>query len=220
MERTGAKGLTGKVTLVLVSLLVGVLVGWVMNTQTAKEADVGRVSVGPHHIEDGVPVGYAQTREGAVAAASNFAQVRSGPLLSNETAYLRAIRKMSGPSWNSSGERIARNDLRTFGTQFGIGTDPTSSISSMPIRYRVESFTSDKAVVTVWLLAIIKSADGLQEVWAAERYTLVHTTTDWRIGDVEVIKDVEVPKPFESPHQSQELPPHELDEYDYAPTTR
>lgn len=217
MERTGAKGMTGKVALVLVSLLVGVLVGWMLNTQTAKEADVGRVSVGPHHIEDGVPVRYAQTREGAISAASNFARVRSGPLLRDEAQYLRAIDKMSSEDWRAEGERIARKDLSVFREGFGIGANPAAGIDSTPIRYRVDSFTSKRAEITVWLVALIQPSDKpIQSLWASGKYTLTWNG-DWRILNA-VPVDSPVPVPFDSPKSTGESPLRDFEGYEYAPS--
>jgi hypothetical protein len=52
---------------------------------------------GPTRTENGVPVGYAHTPDGAVAAATNFLAVQDGPLITRPDQYRSAIDTLAAP---------------------------------------------------------------------------------------------------------------------------
>jgi hypothetical protein len=203
VERSSAKGVSGKVALVLVSLLVGVGIGWAANTQTNVPGNVSVQASGPHHIEAGVPVGYAQTRAGAIAAASNFAMVRTGPLLADLGQYETAISRMAYPTWHNEGIAGAEKAHRLFVERFRLGT-PGTSLQSSGIRYRLDKYSNTSAAVSVLSVALVQQSDGqLIEIWGAEKYGLRWSSNDWRVASASSIDGV-VPTPFEAPTASQD----------------
>lgn len=222
MERTGAKGMTGRVALVLVSLLVGVLVGWMLNTQISKEAAVGRVSVGPHHIEDGVPVRYAQTREGAISAANNYARVLSGPLLADPGAYMKANEILASKKWVSA-RQDAQKDLDALENKYQLAAKRAQglqvAIESSVLRYRLDSFSKTKAVVSYWLVGIIDPGDAMpDEIWTSGIMTLTYEEGDWKVMDLKKLEPI-VPRQLQT-SSGEGVGIKGFTGFDYAPPVR
>lgn len=206
-ERSRAR--LGAIIVPLVALLVGLGVGYVVanrgDTRGPESAEVG-----PTSTKDGVPIGYARTRAGAVAAASNFEQVRSGPLLLRPEAYKRAIETMASESWGSEGTETAAKDSSTIENEFG----PGALIENSVLRYRIENFTRDRADVSVWLVSVIQPESGSPvQIWSTVKYTLLWEDGDWRVSDTELVDSV-VPAPYQSPSTTTDSPLNTFESYE------
>ena len=125
----------------------------------------------PHRLTtDGVAVGWPRTKEGAVGAASAW-------LLSPEsdTADLRPVIEPLG--WTPGARLLAK---------------------AVPVMYRVEDYTPDRAVVDVYavdVLAIDPSTKvaTLGAAWGLQRQTLTWAGSDWKLQDVTTLPAPPVP---------------------------
>ena len=116
---TGSGG-NGKSTALLASALLDMdRPGWsqVVNEQSGP---------GPTHVVNGVPVGYAHTQAGAVAAATNYLVTFNGPLVTQPDKYRAAVDEMALPD-----VRNTLTSLRCAGTDGCPPARPTGIQSSI-----------------------------------------------------------------------------------------
>jgi hypothetical protein len=172
------------IIILLVSL--GVLVGrWsAPNSVAPPEAQTEDDSAvtedaGPREEINGVPVGYARTEEGAILAATNFAQVMTAA--SDESAdYKRAMRTLATPEWAGRSAELAENTIAFVEERYGQGGFATFA----PLRYRVTSYSVDNASVDLWgvLVATGPKIQRIDESWLVATVELDWVDGDWRVG--------------------------------------
>src|SRR5437773_11209790 len=80
---------------------------WSAGAGRQDPASRARAAAGPTRVQDGVPLGYAHTRDGAVAAATNFVTVVDGPLMPRPDQYERAVEALAAPGAKAAVERDA-----------------------------------------------------------------------------------------------------------------
>lgn len=195
----------------LIALLIGIGIGYIVAPKGQDEAQPE--SVGPTRVENGVPLGYARTRDGAVAAASNFERVRSGPLLVSEEEYLRAIETMATDEWKAQALDSGRAAVTIARDQFGAAF----KIETSPIRYRIISYSPSVARVSVWLVSVVSSADQrTRDIWSTVEYEL-RWSGDWRVAGAKSF-DTLVPEPFSGPNTPADSPLDNFDSYEKAPS--
>lgn len=194
-DRESSRARLGAIIVPLVALLIGLGVGYVVASRDGANGPKSD-EVGPTSTKNGVPVGYARTREGAAAAATNFERVRSGPFLAKEKAYRLAISTMAAPDWEREGLDSATRDLANVADRYGLTVDVESSV----LRYRVDAFSGDSAQVSVWLVTVFHSEihHVPESAWSTVTYTLIWLNDDWRVADARAIETT-VPRPFQSP---------------------
>src|SRR5579859_1626921 len=97
-------GLSPKVLAIALAAIVGLVMlglGFYAGRASAPAARPATAAPasgpGPTRVENGVPVGYAHTSEGAVAAATNFLEVRLGPMMFSPDQYRAAMDTMAAP---------------------------------------------------------------------------------------------------------------------------
>jgi hypothetical protein len=116
-----------------------------------------------------VPVGYSQTQEGAVAAASNYAQVLRGNVLLDESLSLSTVQTASGTSDSPLAARVEQR-ARAVGAQLQL-TGPVGgnavTVHFSAVAYHLDSYRPEKAVVSIW------------GVWLVGRYLVLPATQSW-----------------------------------------
>lgn len=134
----------------------------------------------PQRSINGVPVGYSRTAEGAIEAATNFTRVMASAL-ENPDDYRTVLLTMAAPSWVSEAEQIADNGLRFFKERYGPGGTSTFS----PLRYRVESYSKERATIKLWGVTVATGPkiDGIEESWLTGTVEVSWVSGDWRITD-------------------------------------
>jgi hypothetical protein len=142
----------------------------------------GAEPTGPRAVEAGVPVGFARTPEGAVAAAAAF--VRTGQaLLDMDSAEVEAaVRTMAA-------EGAADAQLADTGSRLAAAHEALAG-SDAPIEYhqavlavRVDAYTARRARVSVWNVGVL-SREGIappQAGWAISSFELVWERGDWKV---------------------------------------
>lgn len=170
---------------VLGALVVGVLAGRLTAPDDTARPPAGPSvrEPGPTRSVDGVPVGYARTREGAAAALLNYGVVLSRLLLEPPAERRVALRVLGTPDFAATTERtLAR--AREAAEQGPLGPalrgEATAVYRGGPLGYRVTRFNPDEAVVDTWAFGLAATTSGLAPRMAFQTTT---TTLVWRDGD-------------------------------------
>ena len=133
---------------------------------------------GPTSELNGVPVGYAQTEEGAVAAATEFARIMTAAS-GEKPQYIASLQTLAAPQWRSTASKLAANGHEFFRNRYGSEGSATFS----PLRYRVLDFSEEKARIDLWgVLTVSSGAAPLEESWLTGTLDLVWVNNDWRVA--------------------------------------
>ena len=176
----------------LVCFLGGVLVALRFGPGPTSSAPVGAppratVETGPRSVEAGVPVGYGHSEEGAAAAATAYLTVASeGLLLMEPAARDAAVRRMFVPDASAAtvasvvGDPALLERIRTVASTSGT---PRAVLRNLPVAYRVDAFSPERARVSVWAAAVwsIAGVGGPSEAWTTTALELEWVDGDWRL---------------------------------------
>ena len=135
---------------VLGAALTGTLVGRATAPNRASTPPVTeRPSDGPARVVGGVPIGFAHTRAGAVAALSSASALLSEPnTLLDRSRRAQILRMVATPRYAA-----------TFGGQAGAALEASARALppvyfSVPVAYRVLNYDGDTATVQGWGVAV------------------------------------------------------------------
>jgi hypothetical protein len=176
----------------LVSLLGGVLFALRFGPGPTASAPVGAPpgatdETGPRSVESGVPVGYGHSEEGAAAAATAYLTVASEALLLMEPAARdAAVGRMLVPDASAGtvasvvGDPALVERIRNVASSSGT---PRAVLRNLPIAYRVDAFSPQRARVRVWAAAVwsIAGVGGPSEAWTTTALELEWVDGDWRL---------------------------------------
>lgn len=154
-------------------------------------------AAGPRRIADGVPVGYADTRAGAVAAAVNYQLARSKPTYVTDTAARRAVLRqiMAASALQAqinNDDASAAAAMTALGLTSG-GQGPGGATwmeHSAPLGVQVTSYSSRMATINVWMAEIAGVIGDPNTVlppsgsYSTYLLTLVWESSDWRIASI------------------------------------
>jgi hypothetical protein len=179
----------GSASAVLLALIVGVVVGRITAPEHSSKQPASQASdPGPFRSSSGVPVGYAHTQPGAVAAALNYGVVSARPEFLDAARRTATLRIIATPAFARTFETKAAPGLAAalrgpLGQGLRAGT-PTI-YQSAPLAYRVVSYTPQRAVITGWGLALSGNTGGLapQVDFQTATSTLVWSEDDWKLAD-------------------------------------
>lgn len=174
---------------VLAALIVGLLVGRLTapeDQQPAPRSPASGGEVGPTRSVDGVPVGYARTREGAVVAATNFVAVLSSPAMLDTAQREAAVRRMATAGFAPMLlEQIAAANRQLAAGPLGTGLrqGDATVFQGAQLGYRVVEFSDARATVSIWTAAIIANTGAVapQVGWQTNTFELAWEDGDWRL---------------------------------------
>lgn len=145
----------------------------------------GVTDAGPRERVDGVGTGFSHDEAGAVAAAEAYASAPQAWLYLSDEDVERSAAAVTVPTARDAvvdrlveEAGLLREELRT--------ASGTVWFVVAPLATRVESYSSGRAVVRVWLVRVL-SADGVavpQSGWQTVTFELAWHEGDWRIADV------------------------------------
>jgi len=172
---------------VLVACLVAALLGAGARGAVAARAPalarVARVgTVGPRAEVDGLPAGFARSRDGAVAAATTY--VRDGQRLVDlpDADRIVALRSIASRASTDAYLAQARAELAELDGIAARGQGPLTWDVAV-LATRTDAYTDQRAQVAVWRVGIL-SIGGLTAPlaeWTTVVYDLVWERDDWRI---------------------------------------
>jgi len=129
-----------------------------------------------------IPAGFADSRAGAVAAATT--DIRQGQRLFDMTPDARAaaLRAMAAPAAADAYVTEQTQELAELDGVAARGTGPLTWDVAV-LATRLDAYTSSRALVSVWRVGIL-SVSGLTAPlaeWTTDAYDLVWQAGDWRI---------------------------------------
>jgi hypothetical protein len=148
--------------------------------------------VGPRRYEHGVGVGYARTREGAVAAAANFTTVlSSGALILDDARRRAAINTLAAPEARARLQRTFDQAVASIRQGLGVagpaGKDAQVLLRTTPVGWRVEDYGGGTAKVAIWVTSVggsigtaPDSSVPVREGWGTTTVTLRWAGGDWK----------------------------------------
>jgi hypothetical protein len=211
----------GLTRLLLASLLLFGLVGagfwaghlWATPPGQATSDVSGSVNLkwpGATRTESSVPVGYSRSRAGAIAAATNYGSLLSGPLLFDLPGLRAAERVVFAPSSQERLMAVMERGLASWNNESQILTDVEKGvplgIKSIPVAYRMESYSDDRTAIQIWRLWVVglQGAMTATESWSTTAFML-RWQQDWKVVDLQSTAGP-TPQPGQQPLQGNDLP--------------
>ena len=172
-----------------------------------------------------VPVGYSHTREGMVAAATNYSAVLAGPLVLEPGRYRAAEDVIASPS--------ARAAVRAEGEQAVAAVDESTRaltearrgvqvvVRYTPVAYRLTAYDGNRGVVSIWALWLVGEQGLLAptETWSTRTVVLEWTGGDWKLASSSTSAGP-TPQLGQAAARAAELPPQLTDFEEYAHASR
>jgi hypothetical protein len=149
--------------------------------------------VGPRRIENGVKVGYAHSREGAIAAAANYTTALSSDLILDPARRKAAIDTLAAPEAKARLQKTF--DQAVTSLRNGLGVDGGAAdgaqvlLRATPVGWRVEEYSNRAARVAIWVTSVggsIGGTDGpvpIREGWGTTTVELRWARGDWKQVD-------------------------------------
>jgi hypothetical protein len=141
---------------------------------------------GPRRTEGDVPMGFARTVAGAVAAATTYLSTLHGLALGDAGAREEAVRRMAA----SAAPGIVERTLAGMAFLDGVVDEARAALPGaraflreVPVAYELSRFDRDRARVEVWSLGVVLIEGRTQatEVWSTNTVELVWEGGDWRL---------------------------------------
>lgn len=162
----------------------------------ASSTAVVGAAAGPSAIEAGVPVGFAPTEAGAIAAASTMAGQLNALFAMEPADRAAAMARYAVPERADALVTRLEEHAASFREIAAIAPEP--EVISAVIRAGIDTYDGTRAGVTLYLCQILMS-DAMQVPMATfltGRYELVWVEGDWRVWSV---LDTPGPTPLASP---------------------
>jgi hypothetical protein len=210
-----------------VAIVVLLAVGFIGGRASAPSVGAGGTRVvnvqsgpGPTHVVNGVPVGYAHTQAGAVAAATNYLETYFGPLVTQPDKYRAAVNEMADPDTRNTLNKLADGNLTGQASYMTYAAQGRAVVHRVvPLAYSVRQYSSASAQVSIWAETLL-AVDGvlsLREGWATTTVTTQWATGDWKLSNIPTAAGGPdssfgpVPTSVQAPSQSVNLPTQLVD---------
>jgi hypothetical protein len=142
---------------------------------------------GPTRVQDGVPVGYTRTPEGAVAAATNYVRALSGPLILDEETRRLAVAALADPETEQEQLQVLTDSAPAIAESLRLppdgGTDGTDLLlQTVPVRVRLDRYDAGSATVSIWQTSLGGTTAGVPVLqrWGTTTVELRWVSDDWK----------------------------------------
>lgn len=152
---------------------------------------------GPSRTVGGVPVGFQQSEEGAVAAATAFSKTVDAAVFATPKERRKALATISTEEIRreitDATEAIARVVAKSYGPK---RSAPKILSRGAFLGYRVATYTGDSAQVELWGVGIAGRTGGPNPKggWGTSTVALRWVQGDWRLADVIEVRDGPTPE--------------------------
>jgi hypothetical protein len=198
---------------------------------TAAAATEGAAAsrVGPRKFVNGVGVGYARSRKGAVAAAANYSSVLSSALILDTARRQAAIDTLAAPEAKAGLQKTFDQAVASLRKGLGVTGADADSVEVLmranPVGWKVDDYGDGTARVAIWVSGVTGSIGGtgppvpIREGWGTTTVNLRWVKGDWKLVDSTTvdgplpIADVSPPTP--APELVSKA--SEFKEFTYAP---
>ncbi|HUP70326.1 MAG TPA: hypothetical protein VM142_10990 [Acidimicrobiales bacterium] len=141
---------------------------------------------GPRTSDAGVPVGFARSENGAVAAATTYLSSLHGLALGEAGARERAVRRMAADAAPGIVDQTIASMVfldTVVGEARAALPSARAFLREIPVAYRLSRFDPARAEVEVWSLGIVLIEGRTQatEVWSTNLVELAWEGDDWRL---------------------------------------
>jgi hypothetical protein len=182
---------------------------------------------GPSRFASGVPVGYAPTREGALAAATAYQQYLFGNLLLHPDDLRAAVSAVAVPERRDA--LVARFQTASavlqerFQMVSARARGVATAVVTFPLTTQVVSYDAENARVRIYTCTMLAEAGVLapSTVWGTVVVTVRRTRDDWQLVDSAVDDGAPplIPAVQGTPGTAPAVPPqlNAFQQYLYAP---
>jgi hypothetical protein len=149
--------------------------------------------IGPRRVENGVKVGYAHSREGAIAAAANYTTALSSDLILDPARRKAAIDTLAAPEAKARLQKTFNQAVASLRSGLGVtgAADDGAQVllRGTPVGWRVEEYSDRAARVAIWVTSVggsIGGTDGpvpIREGWGTTTVDLRWAGGDWKQVD-------------------------------------
>jgi len=143
-------------------------------------------ALGPSRSLAGIPIGFAHTEPGAVAAASNYLTVLARSLVPEARwSWAQVIRALTLPPLSARAIGAGAESAQVAARLASAGA--SLYVGSWLLGYRVWSYSPTQAMVTVWSMGVMTSSIGVvAPAYSTTTCTLRWADGDWKISDAQV----------------------------------
>jgi hypothetical protein len=185
--------------------------------------------VGPRQTVSGVPVGYQHSEQGAVAAAANYTRVLSSTRILGRSKRRAAIEALAAPEavgrLQRAFDQAVASLSKGLGVTAGNAQDGSVLLRAVPVGWRLEQYTGDRATVSIWATSILGRLGGSPEgVPVREAWGTTTVELRWADGDWKQVKTTTTDGPLPiadtaTPTAASQLIPEaqQFKEFTYAP---
>jgi hypothetical protein len=145
---------------------------------------------GATRLVNGIPEGYAHTRAGAVAAATNDLVLDVSDLILDPARYRAVVAQLAAPEDRQRLLTIAEENVDFLQNRYQMVSDAAHGVAVVvrlvPLTYRLEAYTSQSATVDVWTLELF-AVDGVlapTDNWVTATVVLEWVGGDWKEADL------------------------------------
>jgi hypothetical protein len=137
----------------------------------------------------GVPIGYARTRAGAVAAMAAYGQALADPRVQLDDRRRRAVAAAVGTNRYARSLQDAEAVFaarRSGAVGRAMRPGARAVFLGVPVAFRIVSYDGSRAVIDSWGVAIAASDTGLEPraSWGTSTTTAVWEHGDWKVDEV------------------------------------
>ena len=186
---------------------------------------IPKEAAGASRMNGDVPVGYARTRDGAVAAATNYSAILAGPLILEPSRYRAAEAVIAAPSARSAVTAEGEQAIAAVDASTGAATEARRgvrvAVRYVPLAYRMTAYDAGRATVSIWGLWLV-GVQGLlapTETWSTRTFVLEWIGGDWKLTSSSTSPGPR-PQPGQQAVSTAELPSQLTDFEEYVHASR
>jgi len=147
------------------------------------DTTAARPDPGPSRVVNRVPLGYARTEAGALAAATEFLRVSGSSLVTDGERYSTALETMAAPEWEARAGQTAGNASTFFSERYGADGVMTTVV----VAHDVVEATPEVAAVELWSVTVAAGDQrpAGEQLWGVTSMQLRWVDGDWRVSSEE-----------------------------------
>ncbi|HEV8649359.1 MAG TPA: hypothetical protein VG276_08130 [Actinomycetes bacterium] len=153
---------------------------------TPAASPAASAKAGPRQVVDGVGVGWAHSRQGALAAATNYATVLGGDLVFDTQRRHKAVVLLAAPEARAELQRAWDGAVPVLRKALRLPADgPVAdkiALRTAPFGHSIERYDDASARVSIWTVALAGSTTGIpvQSGWGITTIDLKWVGGDWK----------------------------------------
>ena len=152
----------------------------VATTETVTVTSPSRAQPPPHAASD------ERTRASAIAAAATYVSELDGSVLLDSSRLRRTVDRIASAQARPNLVAAYEQAVTQARERLGLATVPAPVVilRAAPVGYRVDSYSSGRATISIWRVGIVGSGATVdpQQSWATETVTLLWQRGAWKVS--------------------------------------